>query len=92
MLLGVFDEGEIGTVGPTPMAHGDVVVVTTDGIPEAHDSADRLFGRERLAEVVTAHAGERAGDIHQAIMQSVADFSGDVPRRDDITLVVVKAL
>jgi len=91
MLVGVFDESEFGTVGPTQMAKGDVVVVTTDGIPEAHGAADQLFGRERLAEVVTAHAKESAGDIHRAIMQSVADFSGEVPRRDDITLVVIKA-
>lgn len=61
------------------------------GLPEAHDSADQLFGRERLADVLTAHAGESAGDIHRAIMQSVADFSGDVPRRDDVTLVVIRA-
>jgi sigma-B regulation protein RsbU (phosphoserine phosphatase) len=69
---------------------GDVLVLYTDGVTEARDPQQRLFGDRRLRAVVSANASGAATSIAEAIMAAVRDFSQGVPMADDLTLVVVK--
>ena len=73
---------------PTP---GQVLVVGTDGIWEARNDDDEMFGKERLKETIRANADAPAQQIREAIVRAVETFRGDTPQLDDITLVVVKA-
>ncbi len=74
---------------------GDVLVAYTDGLIEAHSKTDRdrLFGEERVREVlgVFAEQGKEAHDIVRALAEAALSFSGE-GHEDDITLVVVKKL
>ncbi len=69
---------------------GDIAVFYTDGLTEAVNEQGKDYGEDRLAEVIHQHAGQSALQIKSAIMQSVADFVGDAPPFDDLTLVVVR--
>lgn len=72
------------------LAQGDVVVLYTDGITEAADPDDRLYGLERLVEVVATHHRESADAIKQAIVEDVKRHIGTQKLYDDLTLVVLR--
>jgi len=69
---------------------GDVIVFYTDGITEAVNIGKEHFGEERLVEMVFQHRHLSAGQIKTKILDTLAEFSGDIPSNDDITLVVLK--
>lgn len=71
------------------LAPGDLVAVLTDGLTEVLGTHDEEFGEERLAEVLSAHAGKPLREIHAAILDAVRRFG---PQRDDQTLLLVRAL
>jgi sigma-B regulation protein RsbU (phosphoserine phosphatase) len=69
---------------------GDVLILYTDGIPEATDGEGRMFGRTRLAEVAQACRNEPVGSLGDSIEAAVQQFVAGAPQSDDLTLVVVK--
>jgi serine phosphatase RsbU (regulator of sigma subunit) len=78
--------------GPTlRLEPGDILVVTTDGIEEAMNADREQFGRERLQKVIADRCQASASELLEAIYDETVRFMGSAPRRDDITLVVVKA-
>jgi sigma-B regulation protein RsbU (phosphoserine phosphatase) len=72
------------------LSPGDKVVIYTDGVTEAQNTREEFFGKQRLREIVAAHAGETCATLHDAIQQSVAAFTEGAPQSDDITLVVLE--
>ena len=68
---------------------GDVLVLYTDGIPDAQNSTGEFFGHQPLIETVKANLGQSAEVIQAAILEMVQRFVGDGPQFDDITLMVV---
>lgn len=68
----------------------DVVVFYTDGITEAMNAGEELFGDARLHAVIEANTRYNAQTIVDAIVQAVDDFVDGIPQSDDFTLVVVK--
>ncbi len=71
---------------------GDVILISTDGISETRNKQGDMFGTDRLREVVRNHALKPAVNILESVINSVAQFRGDSPQEDDITLVVMKLL
>lgn len=69
---------------------GDVVVLGTDGIWEARNPEDEMFGKERLARVLKEHGGEEAAAIQERILAAVQEFRKTAVQGDDITVVVAK--
>jgi sigma-B regulation protein RsbU (phosphoserine phosphatase) len=72
---------------------GDIVIFYTDGIIEAENEAEEMYGTERLLNLV-AGIGTTASaeDVIEAILQDVSDFVGAAQQYDDMTLVIVKKL
>jgi len=60
-------------------------LLATDGIPEAANAAEEEFGQERF--LAAAHL-ERI----DAILERVAQFQGNYPAQDDLTLVDLRYL
>ena len=86
VLAGVdFPEGDALT-----LAEGDVLVLTTDGIEEAMNEGGEQFGLYRLRSVIAERHGASAAELLKGIYEETLRFVGSAPRRDDITLVVVK--
>ncbi|MCI0707682.1 MAG: serine/threonine-protein phosphatase [Ignavibacteriae bacterium] len=88
-VLGPFPQ-ERFRVENTRMALGDILVMYTDGISEATDSNDELYGERRIAEKVEEYAEESAEAICKAILEDVQTFSKGSENTDDKTVVIVK--
>jgi sigma-B regulation protein RsbU (phosphoserine phosphatase) len=71
------------------LERGDVLLIYSDGITEAVNAADEDFGEDRLIKLVQ-HSPLPAGELIEKIVAAIKAFSGNVPQRDDVTLVVVK--
>ena len=69
---------------------GDVVVLYTDGIPEAFDINKAQYGLKRLWEVMVENRHRRIGEIREAVINDVRQYMGAMKVVDDITLVVMK--
>ncbi len=70
---------------------GQIIVLATDGIWEAHNAQQEMFGKERLQEVIRQHCRAPAVTIRDQLFAAVAAFT-DGHQEDDITLAVMKVL
>lgn len=69
--------------------NGDVMVLTSDGITEAHDPRGEMYGFGRLLGQVASPAHD--GDVVGGLVADVERHTGsEAEQEDDITLVVVK--
>jgi len=89
LALGVFEEFTYGDE-IVPMAPGDVLVVYSDGVPDATTEADVQFGDDALAPLIVENRDKSAGAIVETILAAVNAHAGDAPQFDDLTVVVVK--
>lgn len=70
---------------------GDTVFVYTDGVPEATNMNNELFGTERMIAALNENKAEKDLEILTAnLRKSVDIFVGDAPQFDDLTLLVLK--
>lgn len=70
------------------LAPGDIVVLYTDGVTEAHHRNQALFGEERLIEVI-GRADNDVDAVADDIVAAVTDY-GPAEPRDDLAVVVVQ--
>jgi sigma-B regulation protein RsbU (phosphoserine phosphatase) len=70
---------------------GDKVVLYTDGIVEAMNEKEEMFGCERLIEIVQGARSMSADSLLKEILDRVNAFAGGAPQHDDITVIVVSA-
>ncbi|MCU0513588.1 MAG: SpoIIE family protein phosphatase [Anaerolineae bacterium] len=75
-----------------PMQPGDVLVVATDGLPEAENAAEERFGYDRLLALVEQHRHLPAADIAAQLYAAVSAFEDNRRQHDDRTLLVIKCL
>ncbi|MCX6697276.1 MAG: SpoIIE family protein phosphatase [Methanoregula sp.] len=73
-----------------PLTSGDLIVLFTDGVTEATNIREELYGEERLQRIILANRRLSAGEITKKILLDVQEFTGEAPQSDDITLLVVK--
>ncbi|MEY3220124.1 MAG: hypothetical protein RIT27_1481 [Pseudomonadota bacterium] len=70
---------------------GDGIVLYTDGITEAQNNLEEMYGIDRLCSVINQHwKDSNAKEIQQAIIEDVRQYIGEQQVLDDITLLVVK--
>jgi sigma-B regulation protein RsbU (phosphoserine phosphatase) len=74
-----------------PLIPGNILIVGTDGIWEAPNQQGEMFGKDRLQDLVRAHAGLKAHQILETVIKAVEAFQvSGRQRQDDITLMVIK--
>ena len=69
---------------------GDVIVFYTDGVTEAVNDKDELFGEKRLYRLVKVNSDLSSKEIVNRIKDEVIAFSKGLSQFDDITLMVLK--
>jgi sigma-B regulation protein RsbU (phosphoserine phosphatase) len=69
---------------------GDAIVFVSDGILDAENAQDEMYGEERLANVLCGHRDRPAAEIAETILQDVTRFQGGVERFDDETIIVLR--
>ncbi len=72
------------------MHPGDLLVLYTDGITEAHNSDGEMFGQKRLIELVKKYHKLSPKEIGENITGDVQEFTVNSPYTDDKTIVVIK--
>jgi phosphoserine phosphatase RsbU/P len=95
----IFNEGSY-PVGLVPEAEytavcqqlegGDTLVLFSDGVTEAMDPAEQLFGVPRLRECLTGHIETPLEELQQTVLQSVENFARGASQADDLTLLLVR--
>jgi sigma-B regulation protein RsbU (phosphoserine phosphatase) len=73
-----------------PLALGDILLVATDGFPEAAAPNGELFGYERMLRLVDNMKAHNAEEIADALISAVDTFAGGTEQSDDQALVIVK--
>lgn len=71
---------------------GDKIVLYTDGIVEAMNAQEELFGFERLIETIGESKTLTAQSLLDEINHQVNEFVGGTPQHDDITIIVIQAV
>lgn len=69
---------------------GDIIFLYTDGVTEATNAENELYGDDRLIEALNAKDFEDTREICDFIMEDVNAFVKDAPQFDDITMVCLK--
>ena len=68
----------------------DTLILFSDGVTEAADPDDELFGVPRLREVLAGCNDSPLDRIQKAVFDSVEKFSRGTSQADDITLLLVR--
>jgi sigma-B regulation protein RsbU (phosphoserine phosphatase) len=89
-ILGIIEHLELEE-SSIDLAPGDVVVLYTDGISEAANAANEMFGDPRLCDCVAAVPRQLgARGVAEHVLADLRTFLGDVEPQDDITLLVLR--
>ncbi len=73
-----------------PLQPGDLYLLFTDGISEAMNAHDDLFGESRLGRLVESHADLPSEELRERVLREIAAFVGDAPQHDDMTMILLK--
>ena len=77
--------------GTARLMPGDVLVTYSDGVTEAMELSEEMFGEQRVLDAVRACAGLSAIQIRDQVLQRVAAFThGQMQQYDDITVLAVR--
>jgi len=72
---------------------GDCLVLYTDGMTEARNQSQEMFGSDRLRQLLEEVGHLQAADvITERIYDGVKDFMGETAQHDDMTVVVLKVI
>jgi sigma-B regulation protein RsbU (phosphoserine phosphatase) len=69
---------------------GDAVVFVSDGILDAENAQEEMYGEERLANMLCGHRDHSAAQIAEAILADVTRFQDGHDRFDDETIIVLR--
>jgi phosphoserine phosphatase RsbU/P len=69
---------------------GDVIVFVSDGIGDAENEQEEMYGQDRLASFLCASRDLPSAEIADAILADVTRFQGTHDRFDDETIIVLR--
>lgn len=74
------------------MMPGDYLVIYSDGLTEARNENNEMFGVERLKAFISDNMNATAREMVDQIFEQVLEFTGTVSRADDQTIVVIRRI
>jgi sigma-B regulation protein RsbU (phosphoserine phosphatase) len=87
--LGLFDDADYDefTFRAKP---GDMFVFFSDGILDASNKAEELFGRERVGQIIAANPNASVEEVVKLIFTAVAEHASGEEAFDDQTVVAIR--
>ncbi len=70
--------------------HGDKLFLYTDGVPEATDSENNMYGTERMIEALNKNADGTCEEILRTVRRDISEFVKDAEQFDDLTMMCVR--
>lgn len=74
------------------LEQGDIILLYTDGITEAENALEEMYGEKRLRTIISQFRALPPAEIITKILNDVRIFSGDYPQSDDITLMAISVM
>ena len=90
-VLGIFPDG-FYSHQQLVLEPGDTLIVYTDGVTEAQDNRGREFGEKRLSDIIWTESSLSPAGLQEKLLASVQEFVGETPIRDDLTLLLLRAV
>lgn len=87
-LGGMRDISRVTRDSQLELGPGDLMVLYTDGITEAKNQQNKMFGDDRLVRVIEDHRNEPVGVVCDRVIEAVQAWQS--VQHDDISLVVVR--
>jgi sigma-B regulation protein RsbU (phosphoserine phosphatase) len=87
--VGLVPEAEY-TAACVQLEPGDTLVLFSDGVTEAMNPSEELFGVPRLREVLTGQMECPLENIQKCILEAVENFSRGAHQADDLTLLILR--
>ena len=81
-------EGIRYRVGELMLYPGDRLFLYTDGVPEATNVENKLYGEDRLLDFMNQNALAEATEFLPALKANIDEFVGEAPQFDDITMLM----
>ncbi|MDE6387013.1 MAG: SpoIIE family protein phosphatase [Lachnospiraceae bacterium] len=75
--------------GKLKLGKGDMLLLYTDGVTEANDSQQNMYGEERLKKTVKEAGNMSPRELLAVLWKAVDDFCQEEPQFDDITMLAV---
>jgi sigma-B regulation protein RsbU (phosphoserine phosphatase) len=87
--LGIFFRTEY-QCHKTLLEPGDTLLLYTDGLTEARNSAELEYGEERLKNLAASSRSLRPEEMITVILKDLDAFRGVTPKPDDLTMMVLR--
>jgi sigma-B regulation protein RsbU (phosphoserine phosphatase) len=71
------------------LERGGTLFLYTDGVPEAADEENRLFGTERTLQALNGAPQGSPKELLAHVKEAVDRFAGGAPQFDDLTMLAV---
>ena len=81
-------EGVRYRVGELKLNPGDRMFLYTDGVPEATNIENKLYGEDRLLDFMNKNADVDAIALLPKLKENIDEFVGEAPQFDDITMLM----
>lgn len=88
-ILGPFPNERYSTES-TFLNKGDILLLYTDGLVEARNEENTMFGENRLKDIIRDNKNKSAEEIAKIIMENIHNFEKPNKLSDDKTLVLIK--
>ena len=87
--LGIYDD-YIFEEKSLKIEPGDFILIYSDGITEAEDENENLFGEDRLIEIIQKNINASPNDLIESIYKHINLYSKGRLQNDDQTLLLIK--
>ena len=81
-------EGVLYRIGEITLNEGDRLFLYTDGVPEATNVENKLYGEDRLLTFMNENASVEAVKLLPSLKTNIDEFVGEAPQFDDITMLM----
>jgi len=75
---------------PLHLGRGDMLVVYSDGLTDAQNEQEEMFGEQRLLNLIRQEAPSGSQVLEQRLLEAIEEFTQGTPQTDDITFVIVE--
>ena len=89
LAMGVDESFDYGA-GQWKLAPGDTIFLYTDGLTDAVDRNDRMFGSQKLFDAIDSMKDLPLQQIVDQLWQAISDFSASAPAADDMTCLILR--
>jgi sigma-B regulation protein RsbU (phosphoserine phosphatase) len=87
--VGLVPEAEYSTAC-VKLEPGDTLVLFSDGVTEAMDPQEDMFGMPRLVKLLTGHNETPLDELQKVVLEAVENFARGTSQADDLTLLLIR--